>query len=264
MADKDSYKLSPEQVADMEASSYYQELEKYIDESNGRFFFGRDDKSGLNFFNELDNLLPKLKILHCQGETYYRARIVKCRTGHLSLGQGKFDAYSESEFAAPPSSTANDGRINPRGISYLYLADSRRCALSEIRPNISSLVAIAQGTLHKNLVVTSFVHNSWPDISLSEKSMVDLIGWIFSRPLNNLDAIEYLPSQVIAEYIRNAGFDGIEYRSSQYRTGINLALFDTNTWSAESATTFEVEDISYTAVRERGLVDFFGYPDEEL
>lgn len=255
--------VSPGEQAYWEAYSYYNELNEYINKHDGRFFFNSNEASGSNFFVELDQLLPCLRQLRTAGETYYRARIVKGPTGSYKLPDGPFEAYSVDEFAAPPRECAREGRMNPKGVSYLYLADNRLCALSEIRPAISSIVSIAEGSIHRDVSIASFVSPDWEGISLFEKCMVKIIGNLFSQPLNSQDSNEYIPSQVVAEYIKNNGFDGIEYRSSQYKEGVNLALFDTTVWVAESSMLFEVNDIVYKAKRPRGFVEAFGYKDEE-
>lgn len=110
----------------------------------------------------------------------------------------------------------------------------------------------------------SFINPNRSKFTLDEQGFIELVGNLFSQPLNGQNSTEYLPSQVIAEYIKLLGFDGIEYKSAQDSEGINIALFDTNAWFAECAKTFEVTDISYTAIRDRGLVEVLGYPDEEL
>lgn len=136
------YKLSKKEKADMNAIGIYHDLENYIEELDGRFFFNADNQSGKLFFDELKRLLPNLTKTYNAGKTYYRARVVQCKTGMYGVGVKDFDAFSKDELGAPPRWKSNDGRVNPRGISYLYLAETRRCALAEVRPNISSLVAI--------------------------------------------------------------------------------------------------------------------------
>jgi len=256
--------MSPEEHALWMAMRDYGELLDYIEKRDGRFFFGHDDKSGKRFFDKLIRFLPKLKKTYKTGTTYYRARNVECRTGDFIGVKGAFEAFSEKELSAPPREKTGDGRMNPRRVAYLYLADSRKCALAEIRPTISSIVAIAQGTIHRDISVASFVDVTWPGITLLDKGFIGLIEWLFSKPLNNQETAEYLPSQVIAEFVRLCDLDGIEYRSSQYQGGVNLVLFNADDWTATSSTLFEVEDIKYIAVRERDMVEIHGCPDEEL
>ena len=58
-------------------------------------------------------------------EEYWRARI---------NAMNQKDAYESSDIKAPPRGTASSGRINPAGISYLYLASDKTTAISEVRP----------------------------------------------------------------------------------------------------------------------------------
>lgn len=264
MRNKREYTITPEEQADYDAMYYYEGFKEYIFEQNNRFFFGQDNSSAAPFFEKLDKLLPNLEKIYPPGEILYRARIVEGLTNSYSLQEGHFEAFSKDELAAPPKNRTKEGRINPNGVPYLYLAKTRPCALAEVRPPIGSTVAIGVGILSRKITVASFIDNPAGNQSLFEKSMVSLIGDIFSMPVNGQNDIEYIPSQVISEYIKNIGFDGIEYYSSQYKSGVNLALFNINDWYAESSITFDVTDIKYSTNRNQCLVECFGYPDEKL
>lgn len=37
---------------------------------------------------------------------------------------------------------------------------------------------------------------------------------------------DYVPTQVIAELLKNSGYDGIFYKSSLSKDGVNVAFFD--------------------------------------
>ncbi len=163
-------RMSEKEEADMNTLGTYYDFEVYIEQLGGRFFFNNDNQSGKLFFKELKKILPNLVKTYPKGKTYYRARIVQCKTGSCSVGENGFDAFSKEELGAPPSWRSSDGRVNPRGISCLYLAESRRCALSEVKPNISSCVAIGAGALQKDVTLVSFVNPSWRNITLDERS----------------------------------------------------------------------------------------------
>ncbi|MDP4152091.1 MAG: RES family NAD+ phosphorylase [Bacillota bacterium] len=156
--------------------------------------------------------MPYLKTNHKSGEIFYRARIDDGIINQYSFQDGPFEAYSKDELGAPPKYKAKDGRINPKGVPYLYLAKTRRCALAEARPPIGCTVAIGKGVLSRDVTVASFTGEPWSGQSLFENRMVIFIGALFSLPLNGQNDIEYLPTQVIAEYLKNANFDGIEYK----------------------------------------------------
>ena len=64
---------------------------------------------------------------------------------------------------------------------------------------------------------------------------------ILSSSTNNPD--DYIASQIIAEYIRHLGYDGIRYSSSLHRGGYNLTVFDVKKCEAVSSTDLRLEDI---------------------
>ncbi|HMM32500.1 MAG TPA: RES family NAD+ phosphorylase [Clostridia bacterium] len=253
--------LRPQEQADLSAVELYKTFELYINQG-GRFFFGNAHISP--FFNELDALLPNLEKRIEAGEKYYRARLVEELAWKYSTGDANYEVYSESELGAPPADKTKEGRVNPQGVPYLYLADTRKCALAEVRPYISSMTVIGTGPLTKDIIVASFVSPPWTELSLLQIGLVKVVGQLFSLPLNNQNSICYLPTQVIAEYLKNMGFDGIEYSSSQFKSGANLALFDVNIWKATSSTAFIVSNIEYSAEREFNVFRYLFHPNEEL
>ena len=67
-------------------------------------------------------------------------------------------------------------------------------------------------------------------------------GAMFSRPYNG-DASKYLPTQYIAEEIKNMGFDGLRFRSSLNKNGFNVVLFNPDDCVAVSSDLVEVKGI---------------------
>jgi hypothetical protein len=53
--------------------------------------------------------------------------------------------------------------------------------------------------------------------------------------------LDYLPSQYLCEFIKSIGFDGVEYRSSLYEGGFNIALFDDNKVNCIKVKTIQVK-----------------------
>ena len=65
------------------------------------------------------------------------------------------DTPGEEQFAPlsvermkPPRDRGREGRANPKGISYLYLATHRDTAIAEVRPWVGSYVSAAQFILN--------------------------------------------------------------------------------------------------------------------
>lgn len=67
-----------------------------------------------------------------------------------------FWGYDEKNSDAPPPGYPSPGRINPAGISYLYVAEDVRTAVLEVRPVPTQLVSVAQVELTEDIKVYSF------------------------------------------------------------------------------------------------------------
>ncbi len=198
------------------------------------------------------------------GSIYYRARIIddnafaehmvtKC-FGENSTEEdhnwyrnkaNKFRGLSkEGSYVPPNPSLIRDGRSNPKFIRYLYMAESSVTAIFEVRPLLFSAINVAGIEVKEQLRITNLA----ADIDLNpekEKSVDDwLLGFLqsaFSSPTNNPD--DYIPSQIISEYCRHIGFEGIRYSSSLHRGGFNLTVFDISKCEAVCSTDLRLENI---------------------
>lgn len=161
-------------------------------------------------------------------ETWYRARVQRTN-----------EAYTIDQMGAPPKELASQGRANPVGIPYLYLASTDVTAVSEIRPHTGESVSVADFTIPDSLEIIDLRDprsTVSPFILGDEKKIASLRGDIeflvhlgkeLTRPiLPHVAAIDYLPSQYLCEFIKNCGYHGVLYKSS-VGEGVNLALFET-------------------------------------
>ena len=141
----------------------------------------------------------------------------------------------------PPTEHASPGRMNARGISVFYGSTNAQVALAEIRPPVGSRVVMGEFEITKPLILLnlSLLEDSNVDGSVFDpeysktlrrltflKSLVTLM----TRPTNPSKESEYLPTQVIADYLANAypsNIDGILFPSSQSKVdGLNVVLFN--------------------------------------
>jgi RES domain-containing protein len=137
----------------------------------------------------------------------------------------------------PLKDSASEGRANPKGIPYLYLASDRDTALSEVRPWIGSIISAGQFKTVEELKLIDFsvehgkkMYYFFDEPTEKEKiqAVWSHIDNAFSRPVTESDSTsDYAPTQVIAEFIKSKGYDGIVYKSS-LSNGYNIALFDMN------------------------------------
>lgn len=135
---------------------------------------------------------------------------------------------------APPAYVAGHGRLNPRGIPYLYLASNRITAVSEIRPWVGCNVTVAEFILSQDCELVNFSRKQFVNIPEGEDfegpefTWRELITWFFGAPFDPRDDTAYIPTQFLAERIKGAGFAGIIYDSSLSLDGYNVTLFDIN------------------------------------
>jgi len=134
----------------------------------------------------------------------------------------------------PLCDRAREGRANPKGIPYLYLATHQDTAIAEVRPWIGSHVSVAQFTLKRDVRVVNcvtddhriVVYSREPEPQERERAVWRDIDRAFSQPVTSGDdTADYAPTQTIAEFFRVNGLDGTAYGSS-LGPGHNVALFD--------------------------------------
>jgi len=166
-----------------------------------------------------------------RGEVLFRARI--------NDGSEKEKPIAIEYMGAPPIHLAGHGRLNPRGIPYLYLASNRITAVSEVRPWVSCNVTVAEFVLSKDCKCINFSKKHMvnipegDDYEAPEFTWRELITWMFSAPFDPRDDTAYIPTQYIAERIKGAGFDGIIYDSALSADGYNVTLFSTESAKGE-------------------------------
>lgn len=150
----------------------------------------------------------------------------------------------EKSYVPKNKKSINDGRVNPKCISYLYTAFEEYTAMVEVRPYLKSYVSIA--------VIKPFEDLRIADFSLSSLGKGDELSLViqflvmdaFSKPVNN-NVIEYIPTQYISEYIKSLGFDGIKFNSSLNKGGNNLTVFYPEKCEAISSKLVEIENIYF-------------------
>jgi RES domain-containing protein len=134
----------------------------------------------------------------------------------------------------PLRDRAFEGRVNPKGIPFLYVATQEETAVAEVRPWVGAFVSVAKLTTARELRLINFTSDDHrimlyfnePDAPERECAVWRDIDRAFSRPVvAGDDAAGYVPTQIVAEVFRQHGFDGVAYRSS-LGPGHNIAFFD--------------------------------------
>jgi len=196
-----------------------------------------------------------VKILH--DETLVRARIgVKTRAQHWVTGRPAYVPFSGSDLMAPPPPLATPGRINRGGVSFLYAASSAATAVAEVRPHPGHLVSIGRVVQRQYCKIADFSEVRLMDFATSDEA---LDQFVFLRTIERKLATPIVPEerdkyslgQLVADVLREMGFDGIAYRSS-VADGKNYCFFDPRAFRYVngSGKVVEVQGLRYQA---RGL-----------
>lgn len=213
---------------------------------------------------KLEEIARKCEMTVMPGAIYYRARIIDSRAAreeHMAAKcygvnateedskwyrnkANKFRGLcKEGSYVPPDPKVIRDGRSNPKFIRYLYMAESPTTAVFEVRPILYSSVNVAGIEVKEQLRISNIA----VDIDMDPKKEKTLDEWLlgfiqsaFSSPTNNPD--DYIPSQIIAEFFRHLGYDGIRYSSSLHNDGFNLTIFDTTKCEAVFSTDLRLEN----------------------
>ena len=183
----------------------------------------------------------------------------RAQVGHDWEGKEQDDIkYDEPipfspERMKPLRGTAHEGRVNPRGIPCLYVANSKETAVAEVRPWLGALVSVAQLTPIRplRLVNCGEGHDSKFDLyfeepapEIREQAVWRTIGREFSKPVSpDLGVAEYAPTQVLAEHFKRLSYDGVVYKS-KFGSGINLAFFDLDALEIHDVRLYPVKAVS--------------------
>lgn len=159
-------------------------------------------------------------------------------TGHFFedgselLRSAPFDEARMSPFR----DRASEGRANPKGIPVLYLAEDEETAAAEVRAPVGARVSLARFALVQDArLVDCSCTDQEQALRMELRSATSRgstetlwasIDRAFSLPLTDTDSTaEYAPTQILAEFFKAEGFDGIRFRSSVER-GRCVVLFE--------------------------------------
>lgn len=212
------------------------------------------------------------------GMVYYRARIIddssindhmmyKCYgapdSEKLNIKYvGKSNPFKglskEASFVPPKEVKVSAGRANPKYVKYLYVAENPTTAIFEVRPFIFDAVNIAQIRVNEPLKIANIaVELDYSNKGATmETHVMGMIQGAFSKPTNNPD--DYIPTQIIAEYIKSLGYEGIRFNSSLHNGGVNLTIFNYEKCEAISSQDFRLEKIKLTARAAIGSANYQG------
>lgn len=185
------------------------------------------------------------------GTAYQRARIGAHRFARTFEGSLAYKPYEGAGLSAPPALKATSGRLNRAGVAFLYLATDAETAAAEVRPHPGHLVSIGSFITMRDLKIAAF------DVGIEafcgNEHDLELFDFLFtadkamSMPALPEDEMRYSITQLIADSVRIAGYDGVTFRSS-VAGGHNLCVFspDGLAYVEGSATVLEVTRVEYS------------------
>ncbi len=162
------------------------------------------------------------------GKPLYRARARKPRR----------PLSSPKDLGPPPDDLATQSnRMNPPGISMFYGADRRKLAVAEIRNSMASVGRFVTLRPIRILDLASLpeIPGFFSTACRPERSVLRFLSDfadLIIQPVDRNDRVnvDYIPTQVFTEFIRDFQFeagkiDGLRYRSATGENGTNYVLF---------------------------------------
>lgn len=153
----------------------------------------------------------------------------------------------------PCPDRALEGRANAKGIPCLYAATRPEIAVGEMRPWIGMRISLATLELKREVRVVNCstgdkrlpIYFDEPPPEERARAVWRDIDRAFTRPVDRCDDLaDYAPTQMVAEYFRENGLDGVAYSSALAPDdGHNLALFDTSTAEVVSCRLAEIKGV---------------------
>lgn len=185
------------------------------------------------------------------GAEFYRARI-----------SSQPEGFPPTEMSAPPAGKSSEGRANAKGITCLYVADRVETALHEVRAGVFDYVSVGKLKLKKDIVlvnlrdikkISPFSENIDPlDYAVNAKFLIKLNEEMGKALRRNDSTLDYVPTQYITDYIKsiednggNRMYAGIEYNSTTYPKGYNLAIFDPDPFECVETEVYEIKNLQY-------------------
>lgn len=246
-------------------AAYVRDYNGNIEQSAKWDDFRRKIQFGQRFFNtDAKTLLAGIfDKIHLARDVDRRSPLVTIRTTDTLLYRARIvgNGQDEEEIAdnpaeqlgPPPESLRRQGRMNAAGILAFYGAFDQPTCLAELRPPVGSRIAVAAFRPTRPLVLLDMNRFRAPPKErnvFSKAYAARMSQWLFmqrfvteiSAPILPADEVfEYIPTQVVAEYLANhhnfgpssthKSIDGLIYPSAQRSTSrqdmlaCNVVLF---------------------------------------
>ena len=136
-----------------------------------------------------------------------------------------------------PVERSGHGRMNPAGISYMYLSDSPETCAVELNLKRGSDIWLGKFKVTKEITlvdlsripkieILSIFHPDYDHNKYWAKGFFEEFTNEISQPIQQKGfPLDYIPTQLLSEYIRTKEYDGLKYESSQRPGSYNYTLF---------------------------------------
>lgn len=223
--------------------------------SSRRFIFEEDPSGELMLPQKwVPDLLSKTDSVR---EMKKGARLFRARMGFALDRAHRHVPLPRDELKAPPSKFAKAGRANAEGIAVLYCAIEAATAIVETGRFPGAVVTLRELRLKRRIRLADLTRYSSSleplattdlAVKVANRTLLESLGQALGKPIHPEDsAIEYVPTQYLAEVIRSAGYDGICFQSALNPKGTNVVVFDpANTRITRRGWIFELGRAEYT------------------
>lgn len=203
------------------------------------------DNSVLKMLEDIDTN-PE-RIISPGGKFLYRSRVIHAKD-KLQKKYPFFGFDEKGSFIPPPDCT-RDMRANYRYIPYLYCATSPYLSIVEVRPRLGAKVSVARIKAKEELRLFDFSMQNRPKkMNNTKENLLGALSQLYSKPVTeDDDTLDYIPTQYIAEFVKEKKYDGIVFRSSQYydEDNVNVVIFNYNKCEVTGSAVYKVEQNSY-------------------
>jgi RES domain/HEPN/RES N-terminal domain 1 len=170
-----------------------------------------------------DNPLSACIVTLKAGERCFRARRADTKeAADFIIGDPR------RQLVPPPPHLTPAGRMNPAGIPVFYGGFSEDICIAEVRPHVGGIVVVGEFRAARRLQLLDLTMLDQHGFAgsmfradfydrVTKRRFLRSFHNLISRPVQpHEEALEYVPTQAVAEYIANVlGLDGIIYESAQ-------------------------------------------------
>lgn len=210
-----------------------------------RFFFDIDKEFAF-IFDTLDSLIKRAKPSSDYSDLNADVNeLCRARLGANFDRERNPIPYPIDEMGAAPNHACKGGRINPPGMSFLYLASNENTAALEIRATPADVFTVVKVALQNEPLLLDLRRCSfsalfefeylsderWIEEYLQKVAVYTYLSEILAQPVASEDPLGYIHTQIFCEYLKIKGIHGLIYDSTLCSSGFNVCIFEPTDYS---------------------------------